>query len=223
MATHPYISGPGNILQMINKLKGNFPSSITSATIRQLGIAPNNESFVINALQFIDLIDTDGKKNETTAKAFLLDGADFEMEFSKVIKSAYAKLFDLHDEAAWTLSENELITFFRQTDQTSLVIGKRQAKVFQMFASLCGKVAPLPVKAQRSAKSGSQATKKKRTSLTKDEKHKGVAEMTSEKKISQALGLSIKIEVNLPDSASSETYDNIFKSIREHLIDEQWT
>ena len=33
------------------------------------------------------------------------------------------------------------------------------------------------------------------------------------------LGMSIKIEVNLPSNASKETYDYIFRSIRENLID----
>lgn len=219
MATHPYISGAGNIQQMIIKLKNNFPNSVTSATIKQLGIAPNNESSVINALQFINLIDTDGKKNQEAAKAFLLDGADFEEGFSKLIKSAYSKLFGLHNEAAWSLDEAELVTFFRQTDQTSQEIGKRQAKVFKMFAALSGKAEPITTKPKSSPKSGSKPGKKKQTE-TQQSNDKSLAELNPVSHLSQSLGLSIKIEVNLPTDASSDTYDSIFKSIREHLLDD---
>ena len=55
-STHPYISGAGNIAQMVAQLRKSFPSTITSETVKKLGIAPNNESYIINALQFIDVI-----------------------------------------------------------------------------------------------------------------------------------------------------------------------
>lgn len=219
MATHPYISGPGNIHQVILKLKNNFPNSVTSATIKQLGIARNSESAVINALQFIELIDADGKKNQEAAQAFLLDGSDFEAAFSKLVEAAYSQLFGLHNEAAWSLDESELITFFRQTDQTSQEIGKRQAKVFRMFAALSGKAEPIITKRKSSPK---RERKKSPKGLSNKEKSSdgNVEKSLPGKHFSQSLGLSIKIEVNLPSDASGDTYDNIFKSIREHLIDD---
>ena len=33
------------------------------------------------------------------------------------------------------------------------------------------------------------------------------------------MGLTVRIEINLPPAADKETYDHIFKSIRENLID----
>lgn len=32
-------------------------------------------------------------------------------------------------------------------------------------------------------------------------------------------GLSVRIEINLPADGSQETYDRIFRSIRENLLD----
>ncbi len=57
MTSHPYISGAGNITQMIGFLRKNFPPTVNSDTVRKLGIAPKNESYVINALQFIGVIE----------------------------------------------------------------------------------------------------------------------------------------------------------------------
>jgi hypothetical protein len=41
-------------------LRKNFPAAITSDTVKKLGVAPNNESYVINALQLIGVIDEEG-------------------------------------------------------------------------------------------------------------------------------------------------------------------
>jgi hypothetical protein len=57
MASHPYISGAGNITQMIGFLRKNFPATVTSDTVKKLGLASKNESYVINVLQFLGLID----------------------------------------------------------------------------------------------------------------------------------------------------------------------
>ena len=70
MATHPYISGAGNVAQMVTQLRKSFPNSITSETVKKLGLAPNNESYVINVLQYVGVIDAEGKKTPEAAKVF---------------------------------------------------------------------------------------------------------------------------------------------------------
>ena len=64
MASHPYISGPGNVTQMIVFLRKNFPPTVSADTVRKLGLASKNESYVINVLQFLGLISEDGKRTE---------------------------------------------------------------------------------------------------------------------------------------------------------------
>lgn len=68
--SHPYISGAGNIASMIDQLRKSFPASIDSSTVKKLGLAPKNESYVINCLQFIGIINDDGKRTEIGGKAF---------------------------------------------------------------------------------------------------------------------------------------------------------
>ena len=51
--SHPYISGAGNIAQMVTQLRNSFPAVVSSSTLKKLGLAPKNESYVINALQFV--------------------------------------------------------------------------------------------------------------------------------------------------------------------------
>ncbi len=87
--THPYISGPGNIAQMVSQLRKSFPGTISSETVKKLGLAPNNESYVINVLQFIGVIDSEGKKTTEAAKVFSHHKDDeFAKSFSSLVENA---------------------------------------------------------------------------------------------------------------------------------------
>ncbi len=109
MANHPYISGAGNIAQMIQHLRKNFPQNVNSETVKKLGLAPKNESYVINAIQFIGIVDEEGKKTDAGKNVFSIHkDEDFKVKFSELVASAYADLFELHGEASWNLSKDEL-------------------------------------------------------------------------------------------------------------------
>ena len=91
MASHPYISGAGNITQMIGFLRKNFPASVTSDTVKKLGLASKNESYVINVLQFIGLIDEQGKRTDAGHAVMTKhDEAEFQSSFEAIVKSSYS-------------------------------------------------------------------------------------------------------------------------------------
>src|SRR5689334_6386131 len=105
MASHPYISGPGNVSAMITQLRKSFPGTVTSETVKKLGLAPNNESYVINALQFLGIVDADGKRTADAAKIFVAGDDDFKKGFEKLVRASYKDLFDLHQNGAWDLDK----------------------------------------------------------------------------------------------------------------------
>ena len=93
MASHPYISGADNITQMIGHLRNNFPATITADTIKKLGLASASVSYVINALQFLGLIDEQGKRTEIGHDVMIKhDEAEFQAAFGELVKSAYSDL-----------------------------------------------------------------------------------------------------------------------------------
>jgi hypothetical protein len=226
VASHPYISGAGNIAQMIAYLRKNFPATVTSETVKKFGLAPQNESYIINALQFIGIIDQEGKRTEPGHQVFLLGDDEFPKAFEGLIRSAYSDLFDTRGEDAWTMTKPQLTGYFRATDKTSEIIGSRQAGVFMMFRSLAGHEQP-----------SEAATAKPTTTKPKQPKPKAVRTKQSKSTANETNGdggggggdgsharrgpaLTVRIEINLPAGGSKETYDNIFKSIRANLIDE---
>jgi hypothetical protein len=222
MASHPYISGPGNITAMVAYLRKNFPATVTSDTVKKLGLASNNESYVINALQFLGIINEEGKRTEEGHETFALHNDEaFKKSFGELIKAAYKDLFDLRADEAWTMSKSELIGYFRSADKTSEVIGTRQAGVFQALRGLAGYESGATEKA-------AGASKPAKPKVAKPEKAKASAKAASSapdpavhfKPGKKDMALTVRVEINLPAEASAETYDNIFKSIKANLLNE---
>lgn len=216
--SHPYVSGAGTVVQAINQLRKSFPSTITAETFKKLGIALNNESYVINTLRFINVIDTDGKKTSRATKAFSHHQDDgFQKEFADLIKVAYKDLFEVYGDGAWTLEKDALITYFRQSDDTSAIVGGRQATVFLALAGLSG---------HRDVPEPKKSTGRKKQTVPKTTTNKKTASKSGSKKVTadfggknKDFGLTVRIEINLPADGDQATYDRIFKSIRENLLD----
>ena len=100
---HPYLSGSGPLFQIIDQLRKSFPAGgVTADTLKKLGLASNNEGYVINILKFIDVIDDEGKKTEKSSAVFNQhDDEKFRERFSDLVRTAYSDLFSLHVEEAW--------------------------------------------------------------------------------------------------------------------------
>lgn len=225
---HPYLSGSGPLFQIVSQLRRSFPAGgVTAETLRKLGLAPNNETYVINILRFIGVIDEEGRKTDAAAKVLNQhDDAAFQGAFAELVESAYSDLFSLHGADAWKLDLDKLIQYFRSTDDTSAIVGRRQATTFQALSALSGhaEVPPArsgPAKRTRSTKAGSAKTTGAKSTegttegKTAPSKSLGRGSGSGQREV----GLTVRIEVNLPADGDQDTYDRIFKSIRENLID----
>jgi len=220
---HPYVTGPGGLIQVINHLRSSFPASLTAETLKKLGYAPKNESYIISTLRFLGLIDKDGGKTETAGNVFSShQDKDFHQAFAQVIKAGYKELFDLHSDKTWSLDAFHLITFFRQNDQSSAIVGKRQANTFLTLTGLAGQ-RELPEVKGTSKGDGEAKASKKQARQTR-QKVTGQQDQSDSKTNppripgGRDVGLTVRIEINLPAEGNQETYDRIFKSIKENLL-----
>lgn len=217
---HPYMSGSGGLVQAVSHLRKAFPAQVTAETLKKLAIAPNNETYVLNILRFIKVLDDEGKKTSGAISVFTKHvDAEFQKGFAELVEAAYSDLFTLHGENAWTLPSEKLISYFRSTDHTSAVVGQRQAGTFQALAGLSGygeaptvrAVAPAR-RAEKKAAKPAAATKVTATPPSETEHRVTTPPPTS------TVGLTVRIEINLPMAPDQATYDRIFKSIRENLL-----
>lgn len=218
------MSANGTLVQVLDHLKKSFPATFDAEILRKLGFAPKNESYIINTIRFLKLIDEKGARTAEAQKTFTLhDSAAFGAAFSNLVKEAYGDLFKLHGDNAWGLDSAKLITYFRQTDQSSELVGTRQAGTFRALATYAGQAVaagPAPTGKPKPNSNGKPKVKapakpavsssEESTPLSDPGKKPGFSERN--------VGLTVRIEINLPASGDQETYDKIFKSIRENLL-----
>lgn len=222
---HPYVSGTGVLVQVLDHLKKSFPADLTAEVLKKLGFAPKNESYIINTVRFLKLIDDKGARTDKAQKTFTLhDESAFQKAFSEIVKTAYSDLFSLHGDGAWNLDDSKLITFFRQADQSSQLVGSRQAGTFQALATYAGHVSPsAPIKAKEKPRASSlkktkPPSKGSVSSIVQPLSSGAGASAGAVDTGNRNLGLTVRIEINLPATGDQDTYDKIFKSIRENLL-----
>jgi len=210
---HPYSPGPGGITAAITQFRKSFPGIVNAETLKQLGIAPKNESYVINVLRFIGAIDKEGKQTENALTVFSHhDDADFRKAFEGLMESAYGDFFALHTDAACTPPADKLIAFFRSKDRTTDLVGRLQATTFQLLAGFAGHGA-LPA-----APATAKLSPKPKPAKTKADSINAGDGKTKDRQDAGDVALTVRIEVNLPPAGDQETYDKIFRSIRENLL-----
>jgi hypothetical protein len=208
---HPYSPSPGGITAAITQFRNSFPPTVNAETLRSLAIAPKNESYVINVLRFIGAIDKDGKQTEKATNVFFQADPEFQKGFEALIKTAYADLFVMYKDSTWDLAAEKLIAFFRSTDKTTGLVGKLQAATFQLLAGIAGHgTVPEPAIQKLPKPKFPKAKAEKKIRPTDGSQTDG--------KDQRDVGLTVRIEVNLPPSGDQETYDKIFRSIRENLL-----
>lgn len=218
---HPYTPTPGGLVKVIEQFRRSLPTNVTSETLKKLGLAPKNESYIINILKFLVLIEDDGTPTELARRVFNLhDDNDFSSAFKEVVKQSYKDLFDLQGEAAWTVENDKLITFFRNSDQTTAIVGGLQAKTFKILAANSG-YGELPEtksgvpRATRTTKPESSPKKKPDIPTAH-----GSPNIPPVSQGGRNIGMTVRIEINLPADGEQETYDRIFKSIRTYLLND---
>jgi len=226
--TYPYISGKSALQRAFEQFRKAFPPVIDASLLKRFGIAPANESYLINIFRFLGLIDEDGKKVDANTDFFFQGEEAFKAGLESRIAAAYADLFAERGKDAWDEDRDALATWFRVNDKTSDLIGSRQATTFLTLAAIAGhgelpKVSPSAAKGSSNSNSNSSsksAAKRQQTTPTKlqEPQTQDIGGGRSGQGDS-AFGLTVRVEVNLPAEGTAETYDAIFASIRKNLID----
>jgi hypothetical protein len=219
---HPYSPSASGLVRTVDQLRRTFPPKVDVGALKKLATAPKNEGQVLQILKFINVLDDNFSKTDIASSVFTMHNVeDFRKGLSGLVKNAYKDIFTLHGNDAWTLPLDKLISYFRGTDQTSVIVGKRQALTFQTFAELCGYQPEIQAK-----QNGGKKSQDSKTSLLKQKARKQKPQSSTPnislpshgKETNQGFGLTVRVEINLPAVGDQDTYDKIFKSIKENLL-----
>jgi Family of unknown function (DUF5343) len=229
---YPYISGQAALVQTFSQLRKGFPGKVDAGYLQRFNIAPANESYVISILRFLGLIDEDGTRVEDMTGYFFGSDDAFKSGLEGTLRRAYSQVFDEMSDGALDAPKSDLAHWFRASDKTSELVGQRQASTFQTLAALAGHgdvplARSVAAKKSTAATPGSAAkeiTARKTTPKKQMEKPGGDdgegdgGGGDGSGKRGQDVGLTVRIEVNLPPGDDADTYDAIFASIKKHLM-----
>jgi len=225
VSTYPYSSGQSAVVQTFAQLRKGFPAKVDAGYLQRFSIAPANESYVISILRFLGLIDEEGNRIEASTNYFYGGDDVFKPGLEQTLRDTYSQLFGEMGDEVLTAERDVLTNWFRASDKTSALVGQRQATTFLTLAALAG-YGEVPTVRTNSAKkaaadTGATAKKtaaKKSTPLKADAKIPSPPGDDQQPRNPPEVGLTVRIEVNLPPGGDAATYDAIFASIKKHLM-----
>ncbi len=86
-----------------------FPAVVNADILKKFEIAPNNETYILNILKFLKIIDPVCPRTHTVAPLFHKNDDEFAPGLAKLVHDAYSDLFNTYGEDAWDTPQSKLI------------------------------------------------------------------------------------------------------------------
>ena len=198
MSKIPYTPLTGKIRKYLEKFQGvGTPSKVNTSWLRTLGFKGGNDAYILRVLKYIGFIDASGTPTKFWTQ--YKDPTKAKVVMAQAIKQGYKELFATYPDA-FRKDREALYAFF------SSKTGKAKATVDLMvttFINLCQladfkQEAPVPV------------------AVSPPKPEEAVVSVKPEKGIIREL--HIDIQLHLPATNDPTVYDNLFKSLKKHLL-----
>jgi len=206
MSEIPYTVNPAKIKQYLAKFQevGNPPKGVNREWLKTIGFSGGNDSYIITVLKYIKFIDASNAPTELW-KAYK-DPTKGHGVLAQGIREGYKELFETYPDAN-RKDREALYAFF------SSKTGKAKHTVDYMvstFFNLC-QLADFEMEAP---KIEIEPIKPKVVDMPIP-----VASSRPEKGIISEI--HVNIQLHLPATNDPTIYDNLFKSLRKHLLSEK--
>jgi hypothetical protein len=219
-AQNPYVPSSGILVQTFSQFRKMLPAKIDADTLKKLSLAPKNEAAVLNVLRHLKFIDEGNKKTALATGIFAQQNdVDFQSGLATAVKDSYSNLFDTIGPNAWNAERSALIGYFRVHDETSELTATRQAVTFETLAALAGNRDGSAPNGSKPRTGGRRSVSKVSASTPQSASFERADVRSGRLNLAGGVGLTVRVEINLPAQGDQETYDRIFQSIRKNLID----
>jgi hypothetical protein len=192
---------------IFEKLKaGQAPDKFNREFLRDLGFKSSNHIALIPLLRGLGFLNADNVPNDRYRQ--FLDKTKSAQVIAHALKEAYGDIFILKSKP--TKSDQDLIQGkFKSTYNLSDISAERNAKTFLALLEIAD-----PAVLSGDEKSRDEAPKKEIVIPPVPDPHD-----LPDKRKKAVVGLNYNIEIHLPATKDVEVYNDIFKSLREHLVD----
>jgi hypothetical protein len=212
MLTSRYMTSTKNLSAIMQKIiDGTAPSKFTVAHLKGIGFKSSNDQGVIPLLKDLGFLSADG--TPTPRYHDYRDRSRSKSVLGQALRDAYEELFHIKEHP--TKADRAAIEGrFKSVHNASDRVAELQTSTFLALLDLADLTAGPTTKAKKKEKEEDEKEKDSaRTGGSGAEKSTGI-------QASPFSGLRYNIEVHLPATKDVEVYNAIFKSLKEHLLED---
>jgi Family of unknown function (DUF5343) len=152
------------VLDVIRRFRERgLPEVVSRAVLHQLGAAEGNSDRIQKALQFLDLIDADGKRTATFSRLGKASETEYQEVLAEIVRAAYSQILTIVDPNDGDIPINDAFRHYEPTGQ--------RGRMVALFLGLCreaGMVSGGPVERRPRAKrvtTGNPPSRTRRTEV----------------------------------------------------------
>jgi hypothetical protein len=179
--------------------EAGVPPKASRTWLKSVGFTSGNDSYILAVLKFIGFIDNSNSPTELWAKYKSPQDAGKTLAYG--IRSGFSDLFTLYPDAN-KKDRDTLYAYFSTTGKSKNTVNY-MVNTFMNLCTLADFEAEKP-------KIASKVRHLETPPLMEPSSHKIVKEITPE--------IHINIQLHLPATTDPAIYDNLFKSMKKHLL-----
>ena len=206
--TNAYTVAVSRVPELFTKIRdGQAPEQLTQQLLKDWGFASSNDRAFLPLLKALGFLSPDGKP--TTLYHDYRDHSRSGVVMAQALRNAYGDIFLIKEHP--TDSDKDAVQGkFKSYHNASDNVASLMTKTF--YALL--KLSDLKAETTKKPSGKDKEIEKPDTSVPPPE------EPTKERSIIHRAGLHYNIQIHLPATKDVEVYNAIFKSLREHLVED---
>ncbi len=209
MLSKKYLNSVKNLPAIMKKIvEGTAPEKFTIEHLKKLGFKSSNDYTSIGVLKDLGFLSENG--NPTQIYHDYRNSARSKQVLGNSLKEAYSDIFHLTEKPSVS-DKQAIIGLFKSTHNVSDQVAGFMANTFLTLLDLAdvnhtSKPTPTPKEKQ----------------IKEEDSTKEIVQQTKEQNFSVPImpNLRYNIEIHLPATKDIEVYNSIFKSLKEHLLND---
>lgn len=206
--TNAYTVAVGRVPELFTKIRdGQAPAQLTQQLLKDWGFASSNDRAFLPLLKALGFLSPDGKP--TTLYHDYRDHSRSSVVMAQALRNAYGDIFLIKEHP--TDSDKDAVQGkFKSYHNVSDHVASLMTKTF--YALL--KLSDLKAETTKKPSSKDKEIEKPDAGIAPPEAP------PKERSIIHGAGLHYNIQIHLPATKDVEVYNAIFKSLREHLVED---
>lgn len=208
MLTKRYLNSVKNLIPIMTKIvEGTAPEKFTYEHLKKIGFASSNDRGVVGLLKDLHFLTDEGVPTQRYHD--YRDSSKSKKVLGSSLKEAYQEIFHINQKPSKG-DKAAICGLFKTTHNVSDQVAGFMANTFLTLLEISDISQEGEIKKEKQSEQPTKETKHEEVKVTGlDGKTKNIIP-----------NLRYNIEIHLPATKDVEVYNSIFKSLKEHLLDE---